>query len=183
MARDIWAETEEVETTGEYVASNKSDPIPDGTKCLSNMEDIKWHKFDGSDHEILNITWRVIEGEYDDKVYFQKIKINGEDPSSNFYKEDKQEKIIDSADKMFRAIDKNAGGFVYGLKRKPTDAELKQYLVGCTMIVTLGEFNGNQFVRGISAAEGAPVVKPKAVGDKFNVKKKSDAFDDSDIPF
>jgi len=164
MARDIWAETGEVETTGEYVASNKSDPIPDGTKCLSCIEDVKWHKFDNSTHEILNITWRVIEGEYDDKVYFQKIKINGEDPSSNFYKEDKQEKIIDLADKMFRAIDKNAGGSGHA-----GDAGLSKALSANKVGGPLGGFGVPEGAKG-GKADGAAA---KKVADNYKKIRKA----------
>ena len=52
---------------------------------------------------------------------------------------------------MFSAIDKNAGGNIGKLMRKPTDAELTQYIVAAKMWVNLGVYNNKQIVRGVSA--------------------------------
>ena len=52
---------------------------------------------------------------------------------------------------MFSAIDKNAGGNISKLMRKPTDAELTQYIVSAKMWVNLGVYNNKQIIRKVSA--------------------------------
>lgn len=192
MARDIWAETEE-EVTGEYKPTSSGfEPIPEGTRVKATLEEIKYDSFGGSDHQHINIKWAVDEPEeYNKRKFFQGIYINGTDPESQYYDESKQDKNISDAMRMFFAIDKNAGGFIAAQKRKPTDAELKQYLIGAQMMVVLGINKSNkQVVRGISAAEGAPTPKAKAATVKPISKPAATAtgdngfsVSDDDIPF
>ncbi len=173
--RDAWAETDD-EVTGEYEINNSS-PIPEGTVCRATIEAIEWHSYAGSTHKNPNMTW-VIDApeEYAGRKIFLTTKVNGDDPDSQYFKADKQKDIMESAVKTLRNIDKNAGGFVYALRREPTDAELKKYLIGATMLLTLGinSFTKKNLVRKVSAAPDAPVPKPKAA---------SKTVDSDDIPF
>ena len=150
MAIDYWGEMPE--STGDYEQKGGGPVIPEGTRVLATVEEIKTQTFDGSSHESLNLKWRVEEPEeYNNRVFFQTIKINGTDPLSQYYDESKQEKQIKAAFTMFSAIDKNAGGNISKLMRKPTDAELTQYIVAAKMWVNLGVYNNKQIVRGVSA--------------------------------
>ncbi|MFK5282880.1 hypothetical protein ACI3PL_25270, partial [Lacticaseibacillus paracasei] len=85
------------------------------------------------------------------RVFFQTININGSYPLSQYYDESKQEKKIKDAFRMLSAIDKNAGGNISKLMRKPTDAELTQYIVSAKMWVNLGVYNNKQIIRKVSA--------------------------------
>lgn len=150
MAIDYWGEMPE--STGDYEQKGGGTLIPEGTRVLATIEEIKTQTFDGSIHESLNLKWRVEEPEeYNNKVFYQTIRINGSDPFSQYYDESKQEKQIKDAFAMLSAIDKNAGGNIMKLMRKPTDAELSQFMVAAKMWVLLGVYNNKQLVRGVSA--------------------------------
>ena len=150
MAIDYWGEMPE--STGDYEQKGGGTLIPEGTRVLATVEEIKTQTFDGSSHESLNLKWRVEEPEeYNNRVFYQTIKINGSDPLSQYYDESKQEKQIKAAFAMFSAIDKNAGGNIGKLMRKPTDAELTKHIAYAKMWVLLGVYNNKQLVRGVSA--------------------------------
>ncbi len=150
MAIDYWGEMPE--STGDYEQKGGGNVIPEGTRVLASVEEIKTQTFDGSDHESLNLKWRVEEPEeYNNRVFFQTININGSCQLSQYYDESKQEKKIKDAFRMLSAIDKNAGGNISKLMRKPTDDELTQYIVAAKMWVNLGVYNNRQIVRGVSA--------------------------------
>ena len=150
MAIDYWGEMPE--STGDYEQKGGGPVIPEGTRVLATVEEIKTQTFDGSTHESLNLKWRVEEPEeYNNKVFNQKIKNNGEDPLSQYYDPAKQESKIKSAQNMFAAIDANAGGNIKKLMRKPTDAELTQHIVAAKMWVHMGVYNNKQIIRGVSA--------------------------------
>lgn len=177
-AWDAWGESEE--STGEYTQSTSFDPIPEGTRCAVEMEEIKFDSFPGSSHEHINIKWKIDEPEeYDRRKFFQTIQINGTDPNSQYYKEEKQQKIIETARKMFFAIDKNAGGYIAALRRKPTTEELQKYLIGARMMVLLGVYNEKNVVRSISPLDKTEEPKPQA--SKLKPKPADD--EDDDIPF
>ncbi len=175
MAIDYWGEMPE--STGDYEQKGGGPVIPEGTRVLASVEEIKTQTFDGSSHESLNLKWRIEEPEeYNNRVFFQTIKINGSDPLSQYYDESKQEKQIKAAFTMFSAIDKNAGGNISKLMRKPTDSELTQYIVAAKMWVHLGVYNNKQIVRGVSAF--LDVEEPS----KQAVNGIASAFSDAKIP-
>ena len=183
MAIDYWGEMPE--STGDYEQKGGGTVIPEGTRVLATIEEIKTQTFDGSKHESLNLKWRVEEPEeYNNRVFFQTIKINGSDPLSQYYDESKQEKHIKTAFAMFSAIDKNAGGNIGKLMRKPTDAELTKYIVAAKMWVLLGVYNNKQLVRGVSAFTDIDAPSKQEVNaQKATVAKDSVADDGDDIPF
>ena len=184
MAINYWEE--ELESTGEYVQSVSSDPMPEGTKVLASIIEAKWHMFDGSKHENINLKWQVEEPEeYNGKTFYQMIKVNGDDPNSQYYKPEKQDKVMADARLALSVIDKHSGGNIFALKRKVTTEELKQFLVGAKMIVTVGVYNNKQLVRGISAAEGVTAPSKQAVNTAKAMPKKpaDNGFDSDDIPF
>ena len=184
MAIDYWGEMPE--STGDYEQKGGGTLIPEGTRVLASVEEIKTQTFDGSDHESLNLKWRVEEPEeYNNRVFFQTININGSCQLSQYYDESKQEKKIKDAFRMLSAIDKNAGGNISKLMRKPTDSELTQYIVAAKMWVNLGVYNNKQIVRGVSAFMGVEEPSKQAVNATApkTPENQVGADDIDDIPF
>jgi len=184
MAIDYWGEMPE--STGDYEQKGGGPVIPEGTIVLASVEEIKTQTFKDSKHESLNLKWRVEEPEeYNNKVFNQKIKNNGEDPQSQYYDAAKQESKIKSAQNMFAAIDANAGGNVKKLMRKPTDNELTQYIVAAKMWVHMGVVGTTQIVRGVKAYK--PIDEPSKQAtnaETATVANDKIADDDTDgIPF
>jgi len=183
MAINYWEETPE--STDEYVQSVSSDPIPEGTKVLASIIQANWHSFDGSSHENINLKWQAEEPEeYNGKTFYQTIKVNGDDPNSQYYKPEKQDKVMADARLALSVIDKHSGSNIFALKRKVTTPELTQFLVGAKMMVTVGVYNNKQLVRGISAAEGIAAPSKQATNTtKAAPKKAVELSEDDDIPF
>jgi len=181
MAIDYWGEMPE--STGDYEQKGGGTLIPEGTIVLASVEEIKTQTFKDSKHESLNLKWRIEEpDDYNNKVFNQKIKNNGEDPLSQYYDAAKQESRIKNAQNMFAAIDANAGGNVKKLMRKPTDSELTQYIVSAKMWVHMGVVGTTQIVRGVKAYK--PIDEPSKQAVNATVAKDSIADDDADgIPF
>jgi len=184
MAIDYWGEMPE--STGDYEQKGGVTLIPEGTRVLATIEDIKTQTFEGSSHESLNLKWRVEEPEeYNNRVFYQTIRINGSDPFGQYYDESKQEKQIKDAFAMLSAIDKNAGGNIMKLMRKPTDDELSQFMVSAKMWVLLGVYNNKQLVRGVSAFRDVDAPSKQAANAQYATFSKyySVADMDDDIPF
>ena len=182
MAIDYWGEMPE--STGDYEQKGGGTVIPEGTIVLANVEEIRTQTFDGSSHESLNLKWRVEEpDDYNNKVFYQKIKHNGEDPQSQYYDAAKQESRIKNAQNMFAAIDANAGGNIKKLMRKPTDAELTQHIVAAKMWVHMGVVGKTQIVRGVKAYKDIDAPYKQAVNAQSATAKDSVADDSDDIPF
>jgi hypothetical protein len=64
-----------------YQARDGAEPIPHNTPVVCVIEDIKWEGNSqqsvdqGLGEEIIKIMWRVVEGEYDRRVMFQKLYV------------------------------------------------------------------------------------------------------------
>lgn len=188
-----WAELAQEENAGEYKQTGGFTPMPEGTRVLQTLEEIKFQSFEESDHETLNLKWRV-DGpeEFKGRVYYQTIYINGSDPTGPYYDADKQDKNIADARRMILAIDYHAGRHIAALKREPTEEELQKYLIAAQMMAVLGVTKtGKQTVRGISGVD--PDLLPKksstpkvAAPVKDRVPNEKAGFDDDsdmDIPF
>lgn len=184
---NMWDQIDENKVTGEYVQSSNFDPMPEGTRVLATLEEIKLDSFGGSDHEHINIKWAVdAPEEYNKRKFFQTIYINGSDPTGQYYDASKHKKNVDDANIMLANIDKNAGGKMRAGRLDPTDDNLKNCLIGAQMMVTLGiTKNGKQTVRGVSqndrlVVETKPKVNPVA---KTPANQVDDSYIDDDIPF
>ena len=98
----------------------------------------------------INVRWDVIDGEFQKRVIFQKIKVSSA-----------QEKTRDNAIDMLAAIDMNAsGGKLMTLGREPSDMELMTLLANKPMHLRLRVWtsqdktaSGN-WIDAVSSAKG-----------------------------
>lgn len=178
-----WEELAQEENAGEYKQENAYTPIPEGTRVLQTLEEIKFQSFQGSNHETLNLKWRIDGPEdFKGRVYYQTIYINGSDPTGHYYDKDKQDKNIADARRMVLAIDYHAGKHIAALKREPTEAELQKYLIAAQMMAVLGVTKaGKQTVRGISGVD--PDLLPKKASAPKTPANQVGFDDSDDIPF
>ena len=144
--------------TAEFQAQTDLPPIPDKTIVKAAATEIKWDLFtkDSPDGKTLNgeryinIRWDVIDGEFQKRVIFQKIKVSSA-----------QEKTRDNAIDMLAAIDMNAsGGKLMTLGREPSDMELMTLLANKPMHLRLRVWtsqdktaSGN-WIDAVSSAKG-----------------------------
>ena len=144
--------------TAEFQAQTDLPPIPDKTIVKAAATEIKWDVFtkDSPDGKTLNgeryinIRWDVIDGEFQKRVIFQKIKVSSA-----------QEKTRDNAIDMLAAIDMNAsGGKLMTLGREPSDMELMTLLANKPMHLRLRVWtsqdktaSGN-WIDAVSSAKG-----------------------------
>lgn len=171
---NFWDLGEDEKITGEF-ESGGFKLIPDNTKVLCMLEDIKWvtpkaafeSATDSSDY--VGITWKVIEPlDYRKTVLFQKIRIMHSEA-------DKAKK----AKMMFLAIDHNAGGELAKLDRKPEDGEMQRALLNTIVCATvriweMDDKKGNWIAK----------VEPRANFAKAELVKNEEAEDDNqDLPF
>lgn len=140
--------------------SNEYRLIPDDTECLSRIKDIKWLDYEGVFY--INVVWSILEGQYKNRLVFQKIKVNERDASKR-----------DRAVKMLAAIDSNAGSKLPKHDNAPTDEELSLSLVGAIMIVVVGEWE-------ISGKSGnwVKAVKPSGEHDSASNHEPASASQD-----
>lgn len=181
MVTDYWGEVPE--STGNF-EDNGFDPIPEGTECLSTIIEAKWDSFNGSDHQHINLKLQVVDGEYKNRTFYQSLYVDGADPSGQYYDASKDEKKKSKARAMMAAVDKNAGGNIFALRRRPTNDELQKYLIAATMIYTLGVYNNKQFVRGV--APNPNISEPsKQTNNTAKVSNSKPVIDDDKdlIPF
>lgn len=185
MAKSMWDEIEEEEASGEFIQSNNTEPMPEGTRVLATIEDIGLDSFPGSDHEHINIKRIVDEPlEYKGRKFFQPIYINGSDPSGQYYDASKQKKNKDDALRMLFAIDKNSGGKMYAGKLDATDDNLKKCLIAAQMQCVLGVTKNNkQTVRGVSPKENYQPSETKTQTTQNQVKKTDYSTYEDDLPF
>lgn len=187
MTNTTWESLAQEEQTGEY--KSKPDAIPEGTRVLQTLEGINLQSFPGSDHESLNLKWRIeAPGEYKGRPYYQTIYINGSDPTGPYYDPAKQANTIAEERRKVFAIDFHCGKNIAGLGREPTEAEMQKYLIGAQIMAVLGVGKtGKQVVRSmhgidpefsIQASQAKPANK---LGTK--AAAPADYIDDDDIPF
>lgn len=117
-------------STGETVAQEKEfdmgggkiQPIPDGTRAASFIEEAKETEYQGNRY--FNLKWKVAEGEYKNRIVFQKLYVFDADASRK-----------DKAKQMLMAINMNCNGKLHDLKEDPTDMDLMTSLCNKPMMV------------------------------------------------
>ena len=186
---DFWSEDNE--STGEVsLGGGNFETIPDGTKCKAHIEEIEWASYDPTDENVPYIKnrWNIeLPSEYENRKIFQNINLYGEDPTKKGYDSSKQETKMKNARAMYWAIDKNCGGKLAALKRKPKTEELQRYLIGKPMLITLGVWEINDksgnWIRKIEPLTSNGNVPQQAA--KPTAKRNEPIADDmdDDIPF
>ncbi|AGH16092.1 single strand DNA binding protein [Vibrio phage pYD21-A] len=100
------------------------EPIPNNTQVIAYIEDSKWDEHNGE--RFIKNKWTVIDGEYTNRVIFQKIKV-----------EEADAKKKDKALRMLAAIDNNCGGKLQQLGVEPDDMQLNINLTNKPMTLLL----------------------------------------------
>lgn len=168
--------TSAAETGGKFESGGGSmEPIPDGTAVLAAIEEAKWDSHE--DLHYISLKWRVLTGQYEKRVIFQKVKVNGDSQAKD------PAMTKDKAKRMLAAIDTNAGGKLIASGEEPTDAALMSALVGKPMFIKvfvweMNDKKGNWIgavapKKGAQPIEQAPAPTPAPSAD----------FGDDDIPF
>ena len=185
---DFWSEGNE--STGEVsLGVGNFETMPDGTKCKAHIEEIEWAFYDPTDENVPYIKnrWNIeLPSDFENRKIFQNINLYGEDPTKKGYDSSKQETKMKNARAMYWAIDKNCGGKLAALKRKPKTEELQRYLIGKPMLITLGVWEINDksgnWIRKVEPLNSGNVPQQAA---KPAAKRNEPIVDDtdSDIPF
>lgn len=194
---DFWG-NDDNESTGEAASGGGSfEVIPASTKCKAHIEEIEWGYYDPEDENIpyVKARWNIeAPSDYENRKIFHDMKIYGENPKGKNYDASKQDKKIENARAMFWAIDKNCGGKLAALKRKPKNEELQRFLIGKPMYITLdvwkvGDKTGNwvRKIEPLSAGNSQPQTKSvqKQQSKPQQQRSNNSGFDDMDdsIPF
>lgn len=171
---------QKVDNSNEYEAGGGDiEPIPNNTLLISMITEAKWAEYEGDRY--INLRWDVLEGEYKNRVIFQKVRVIDDDA-----------KRADKAKRMLAAIDANAGGKLFSTDSEPTDMQLAANLCNKPMMITvriweIKDDNGNIEKQGnwVAAVQGSTGAKPKPAqkpAQNQQQQSKADDFDD-DIPF
>lgn len=113
-----------VESKSEFELDGGFEVIPDGSRVLAAVEECKDDQWEGE--RFFNLKWRILEGEYKNRIIFQKLKV--------FSSKEKQR---DNAITMLAAIDANAGGKLMASGKEPTDLAIASALANRPMILLL----------------------------------------------
>lgn len=162
-----------VESKSEFELGGGFEVIPDGSRVLAAVEECKDDQWEGE--RFFNLKWRILEGEYKNRIIFQKLKV--------FSSKEKQR---DNAITMLAAIDANAGGKLMASGKEPTDFAIASALANRPMILLLrvwesedkqktGNYVAGVFSRQQTKAAPAP---------KQSAQSSEPPMDfDSDVPF
>lgn len=162
-----------VESKSEFELGGGFEVIPDGSRVLAAVEECKDDQWEGE--RFFNLKWRILEGEYKNRIIFQKLKV--------FSSKEKQR---DNAITMLAAIDANAGGKLMASGKEPTDFAIASALANRPMILLLrvwesedkqktGNYVAGVFSRQQTKAAPAP---------KQSAQSNEPLMDfDSDVPF
>lgn len=162
-----------VESKSEFELGGGFEVIPDGSRVLAAVEECKDDQWEGE--RFFNLKWRILEGEYKNRIIFQKLKV--------FSSKEKQR---DNAITMLAAIDANAGGKLMASGKEPTDLAIASALANRPMILLLrvwesedkqktGNYVAGVFSRQQTKAAPAP---------KQSSPSSEPPMDfDSDVPF
>ena len=181
---NFWETEEPISTTGEFEAGGGNfEPIPAGTQLIAAIKDAMIDNTD-RDGDFINLQWGVLDGEYKNRVVFQKIHVFSDDA-----------KKAEKAKRMLAAIDANCGGALMKARVEPTGDSIRAALLAKPMYITVmvletvdnqtgKEISGNWVnavapMRKGTTTAPAPATKPK---QRASTPPPADDFDD-DIPF
>lgn len=162
-----------VESKSEFELGGGFEVIPDGSRVLAAVEECKDDQWEGE--RFFNLKWRILEGEYKNRIIFQKLKV--------FSSKEKQR---DNAITMLAAIDANAGGKLMASGKEPTDFAIASALANRPMILLLRVWESEDkqktgnYVAGVFSRQqtkAAPAPKQSASSNEPPMDF------DSDVPF
>lgn len=162
-----------VESKSEFELGGGFEVIPDGSRVLAAVEECKDDQWEGE--RFFNLKWRILEGEYKNRIIFQKLKV--------FSSKEKQR---DNAITMLAAIDANAGGKLMASGKEPTDFAIASALANRPMILLLRVWESEDkqktgnYVAGVFSRQqtkAAPAPKQSAQSNEPSMD-----FSD-DVPF
>lgn len=162
-----------VESKSEFELGGGFEVIPDGSRVLAAVEECKDDQWEGE--RFFNLKWRILEGEYKNRIIFQKLKV--------FSSKEKQR---DNAITMLAAIDANAGGKLMASGKEPTDFAIASALANRPMILLLRVWESEDkqktgnYVAGVFSRQktkAAPAPKQSAPSNEPPMDF------DSDVPF
>jgi hypothetical protein len=179
---NFWETEEPISTTGEFeVGGGNFEPIPAGTQLIAAIKDAGIENTD-RDGDFIKLQWGVLDGEYKNRVVFQKIHVFSDDA-----------KKAEKAKRMLAAIDANCGGALMKARVEPTGDSIRAALLAKPMYITVmvWEMEGdNGFMSGNWVNAVAPMRKGTTPAPSPATKSKQRAatpppaedFDDN-IPF
>lgn len=162
-----------VESKSEFELGGGFEVIPDGSRVLAAVEECKDDQWEGE--RFFNLKWRILEGEYKNRIIFQKLKV--------FSSKEKQR---DNAITMLAAIDANAGGKLMASGKEPTDFAIASALANRPMILLLRVWESEDkqktgnYVAGVFSRQQTK----SAHAPKQSAPSNEPPMDfDSDVPF
>ncbi len=179
---NFWETEEPISTTGEFEAGGGNfEPIPAGTQLIAAIKDAKIENTE-RDGDFIKLQWGVLDGEYKNRVVFQKIHVFSDDA-----------KKAEKAKRMLAAIDANCGGALMKARVEPTGDSIRAALLAKPMYITVmvwemegdkGFMSGNWVnavapMRKGTTTAPAPATKPKL---RASTRPPAEEFED-DIPF
>lgn len=162
-----------VESKSEFELGGGFEVIPDGSRVLAAVEECKDDQWEGE--RFFNLKWRILEGEYKNRIIFQKLKV--------FSSKEKQR---DNAITMLAAIDANAGGKLMASGQEPTDFAIASALANRPMILLLRVWESEDkqktgnYVAGVF---GRQQTKAAPAPKKSSPSNEPTMDFDSDVPF
>ena len=123
---NFWETEEPISTTGEFeTGGGNFEPIPAGTQLIAAIKDAMIDNTE-SDGDFIKLQWGVLDGEYKNRVVFQKIHVFSDDS-----------KKAEKAKRMLAAIDANCGGALMKARVEPTGDSIRAALLAKPMYITV----------------------------------------------
>ena len=179
---NFWETEEPISTTGEFeTGGGNFEPIPAGTQLIAAIKDAVIENTD-RDGDFIKLQWGVLDGEYKNRVVFQKLHVFSDDA-----------KKAEKAKRMLAAIDANCGCALMKARVEPTGDSIRAALLAKPMYITVmvwemegdkGFMSGNWVnavapMRKGTTTAPAPATKPK---QRASTPPPAEEFED-DIPF
>lgn len=124
-------ETTQKQTTHQTDSNN--DPMPKNSVVNAAVESVRWQApsdqeiDEGDDNDQINVMWRVVGGQFDNRVVFQKLRVLSADGKKR-----------DNALDFYAAQDTILNeGFLLEMGEEPTDEELEKAWTGKQAQLTL----------------------------------------------
>lgn len=177
---NFWETEEPISTTGEFeTGGGNFEPIPAGTQLIAAIKDAMIDNTE-RDGDFIKLQWGVLDGEYKNRVVFQKIHVFSDDA-----------KKAEKAKRMLAAIDANCGGALMKARVEPTGESIRAALLAKPMYITVmvwemegdkGLMSGNWVNSVAPMRKGTPAATTAKPKQRAATPPPAEEFED-DIPF